>query len=51
MAETSTTTIPTKTLRPRKRTEGGVVRFRHPSREQQKLYRLSHDGPPRGFLS
>ena len=37
MAETNTTTMPTYTLRPKKRTEGGVLRLRHPSREQQKL--------------
>jgi hypothetical protein len=35
------------TLRPRKRTDGGVFRLRH--REQQKLYRQSPAGPPRGL--
>lgn len=49
-----TTTAPRYTLRPRKRTEGGVWRVRHPSTAQQKLWRRSYPsgssaGPPRGL--
>jgi tryptophanase len=36
-------------LSAQKRTEGGVLRLRQPSRAQQKLMRLSHDGPPLGL--
>lgn len=50
MAETRTTTNPTYTLRPRKRTDGGVRRLRQSA--QQKLSRsFQVSGPPRGFLS
>ena len=38
-AVASTTTAPRKTRRPRKRTDSGVIRRRHPSRSQQKLSR------------
>lgn len=40
-ADASTTTAPTYTLRPRKRTDGGVHRRRQPSAAQQKLVRTS----------
>jgi len=37
MIETTTTMVARKTLRPRKRSEGGVARERPPSTAQQKL--------------
>lgn len=40
-AAANTTITPTYTRRPRNRTEGGVIRLRHPSREQRKLKRSS----------
>ena len=39
IAATRMTTAPRYTLRPRNRTDGGVTRFRQPSRAQQKLRR------------
>ena len=48
MALTSTTTTPAYTLRPRKRTLGGVFRFRHPTFAQLKLRRFFQPGPPSG---
>src|SRR5271166_1154191 len=50
----STTMVATYTLRPRKRSDGGVARERQPSTAQQKLKRWSCSGPrrhgrPRGF--
>src|SRR5262245_54451590 len=50
-----TRATPTYTLRPRNRTDGGVERFRHPSRPQQRLKRratpstLAASTPPRGL--
>jgi len=54
IAETSTTTAPRKTLRPRNRNDGGVRRLRQRSAAQQKLKRwskpaLSPAGAPRGL--
>ena len=40
-AVTKTTTAPRDTRRPRYRTDGGVVRRRHPSAAQQKLKRVA----------
>lgn len=53
MAAIRTTTAERYTLRPRKRTDGGVILFRHPSRSQQKLKRYWYcsgrsSGQPRG---
>src|SRR5450432_3831000 len=55
IALATTTTAPTYTRRPRKRTEGGMARRRHPSRPQQRLKRRSNasaaaaSSPPRGL--
>src|SRR5271166_3098208 len=43
----STTMVATYTLRPRKRSDGGVARERQPSTAQQKLKRWSCSGPRR----
>src|SRR6266540_285346 len=52
----SRTTTPKNTFRPRNRSDGGVIRRRHPSVAQQKLNRIAlprarPGGPPRGFRS
>jgi len=41
-AHTSKITAAAYTRRPKNRTDGGVLRRRHPSRAQQKLYRRSN---------
>ena len=52
----SRTSMPKNTFRPRNRSDGGVIRRRHPSVAQQKLNRIAFPrakpaGPPRGFRS